>query len=55
VSLWGDLFQAAGENQRVAIGRMQEQLAQARDWMASTTLPLVARQAEEPKGQRAKA
>ena len=55
VSLWSELCQAAGENQRVAIGRMQEQLAQARDWMASTTLPLVARQAEETKGHRAKA
>jgi len=55
VSLWSDLFQAAGENQRVAIGRMQDQLAQARDLMASTTLPLVARQAEEAKGHRAKA
>jgi hypothetical protein len=55
VTLWSDLVQAAGENQRVAIGRMQEQLAQARDFMASTTLPLVARQAEESKGHRAKA
>ena len=55
VSLWSDLCQAAGENQRVAIGRMQDQLAQARDWMASTTLPLVARQAEETKAHRAKA
>jgi len=55
VSLWSDLCQAAGENQRVAIGRMQDQLAQARDWMASTALPLVARQAEETKGHRAKA
>jgi len=55
VSLWTDLFQAAGENQRVAFGRMQDQLAQARDWMASTALPLAARQAEETKGHRAKA
>jgi hypothetical protein len=55
VSLWSDLCQAAGENQRVAMGRMQDQLAQARDWMASTTLPLVARQAEESTGHRAKA
>ena len=54
VSLWTDLFQAAGENQRVAFGRMQDQLAQARDWMASTALPLAARQAEESKGHRAK-
>jgi len=54
VSLWTDLFQAAGENQRVAFGRMQDQLAQARDWMASTALPLAARQAEETKGHRAK-
>ena len=55
VSLWSDLCQAAGENQRVAIGRMQEQLAQARDWMASASLPLVVRQAEETKGHRVKA
>ena len=55
VSLWTDLFQAAGENQRVAFGRMQDQLAQARDWMASTALPLAARQAEETKAHRAKA
>jgi phasin family protein len=54
VSLWTDLFQAAGENQRVAFGRMQDQLAQARDWMAATALPLGARQAEESKGHRAK-
>ena len=55
VSLWTDLFQAAGENQRVAFGRMHDQLAQARDWMASTALPLAVRQAEETKGHRAKA
>ena len=55
VSLWSDLCQAAGENQRVAIGRMQEQLAQARDWMASASLPLVVRQAEETNGHRVKA
>ncbi|MBV9190746.1 MAG: phasin family protein [Betaproteobacteria bacterium] len=55
VSLWSDLCQAAGENQRVAIGRMQEQLAQARDWMASASLPLVVRQSEETKAHRVKA
>ena len=55
VTLWSDLVQAAGENQRVAIGRMQDQLAQARDWMGSASLPLVVRQAEEAKGHRAKA
>ena len=33
MTLWTDLVQAAGENQRVAIGRMQEQMAQARNWM----------------------
>ncbi len=55
VSLWSDLCQAAGENQRVAMGRMHDQLAQARDWMSSATLPLVARQAEETKAHRAKA
>lgn len=56
VSLWSDLVQAAGENQRVAIGRMQDQLAQARDWMAAASLPpLVARQVEETKGHRVKA
>ena len=54
VTLWSDLCQAAGENQRVAIGRMQEQLAQARDWMASASLPRVVRQAEETKTHRAK-
>ena len=54
VSLWTDLFQAAGENQRVAFGRMQDQLAQARDWMAASALPLAARQTEETKGHRAK-
>src|SRR6478736_1869703 len=54
VTLWSDLVQAAGENQRVAIGRMQDQLAQARDWMGSASLPLVVRQAEEAKGHRAK-
>jgi len=55
VTLWSDLVQAAGENQRVAIGRMQDQLAQARDWMGSASLPLVVRQAEQAKGHRAKA
>ena len=54
VSLWSDLCQAAGENQRLAIGRMQEQLAQARDLIGAASLPLVARQAEEAKGHRAK-
>lgn len=54
-SLWSDFCQAAGENQRVAIGRMQEQLAQARDLIGAATLPLVARAAEETKGHRAKA
>ena len=54
-SLWSDFCQAAGENQRVAIGRMQEQLAQARDLIDAATLPLVARAAQETKGQRAKA
>ncbi len=54
-TLWSDFCQAAGENQRVAIGRMQESLAQARDWMNTAALPLVARAAEEPKAHRAKA
>ena len=46
MSLWSDLFQAAGENQRAAIGRMQEQMAQARSWM-SETYALTARATEE--------
>ena len=54
-SLWSDFCQAAGENQRVAIGRMQESLVQARDWMNTATLPLVARAADEAKPHRAKA
>jgi hypothetical protein len=53
-NLWSDLCQAAGENQRVAIGRMQESLAQAREWMSVASLPFVPRPAEETK-PRAKA
>lgn len=39
MSLWSDLVQAAGENQRVAIGHMQEQMAQARNWMSEKEQP----------------
>jgi len=46
ISLWSDLWQAAGENQREAIGRMQEQMAQAQNWM-SETYALTARATEE--------
>jgi phasin family protein len=46
MSLWGDLWQAAGENQREVIGRMQEQMAQASNWM-SETYALTARATEE--------
>ena len=46
MSLWSDLFQAAGENQRAAIGRMQEQMAQARNWV-SESYALTARATEE--------
>jgi phasin family protein len=46
VTLWSDLWRAAGENQRVAIDRMQEQMAQAQNWM-SETYALTARATEE--------
>jgi len=46
MSLWGDLWQAAGANQREVIGRMQEQMAQASNWM-SETYALTARATEE--------
>jgi phasin family protein len=42
MTLWSDLFQAAGENQRAAIERMQEQMAQARNWMSETYAVTVA-------------
>jgi phasin family protein len=44
--LWSELYQAAGENQRQLIGRVQEQVAQARSWM-SETYALTARATEE--------
>ena len=37
MTLWTELVQVAGENQRAAIGRMQEQMAQARNWMGETS------------------
>jgi phasin family protein len=46
MSLWSELWQAASENQRQVIGRMQEQAAQARSWM-SETYALTARATEE--------
>jgi phasin family protein len=46
MSFWSELFQTAGENQRAAIGRMQEQVAQASNWM-SETYALTARATEE--------
>lgn len=46
MSLWSDLYQAAGENQRQLIGRLHEQAAQARSWM-SETYALTARATEE--------
>jgi len=39
MTLWTDLVQIAGENQRAAFGRMQEQLAQARSWMGEAEQP----------------
>ena len=36
MSLVGELCQAAGENQRAAIHRMQEQLVQVRNWISDS-------------------
>jgi phasin family protein len=43
---WGNLCQAAGQNQTAAIGQVQAQMAQARDWF-SETYTLTARATEE--------
>lgn len=43
---WGNLCQAAGQNQTAAIGQVQQQMAQARDWF-SETYSLTARATEE--------
>ena len=43
---WGNLCQAAGQNQTAAIGQVQSQMAQARDWF-SETYTLTARATEE--------
>jgi phasin family protein len=43
---WSNLCQAAGQNQTAAIGRVQQQMAQARDWF-NDTYALTARATEE--------
>jgi phasin family protein len=43
---WSNLCQAAGQNQTAAIGQVQQQMAQARDWF-SETYSLTARATEE--------
>lgn len=43
---WGNLCQAAGQNQTAAMGQVQAQMAQARDWF-SETYSLTARATEE--------
>lgn len=43
---WGNLCQAAGQNQTAAIGQVQQQMVQARDWF-SETYSLTARATEE--------
>ena len=43
---WTNLCQAAGQNQTAAIGQVQQQMAQARDWF-SETYSLTARATEE--------
>lgn len=43
---WSNLAQAAGQNQSAAIGQVQAQMAQARDWF-SETYSLTARATEE--------
>jgi phasin family protein len=43
---WGNLCQAAGQSQTAAIGQVQSQMAQARDWF-SETYSLTARATEE--------
>jgi phasin family protein len=46
---WTNLCQAAGQNQTVAIGQVQQQMAQARDWF-NETYSLTARATEEAAG-----
>ena len=43
---WSNLCQAAGQNQAAAMGQVQNQMAQARDWF-SETYTLTARATEE--------
>jgi phasin family protein len=43
---WSNLYQAAGQNQAAAVGQVQQQMAQARDWF-NETYSLTARAAEE--------
>ena len=43
---WSDLCQTAGQNQAVAVGQVQQQMAQARDWF-NETYSLTARATEE--------
>ncbi len=46
MGFWGNLYQAAGQNQVAAIGQAQAQMAQARDWFTET-YALTARATEE--------
>ena len=43
---WSNICQAAGQNQTAAMGQVQQQMAQARDWF-SETYSLTARATEE--------
>jgi len=43
---WSNLYQAAGQNQAAAMGQVQTQMAQARDWFTET-YSLTARATEE--------
>jgi hypothetical protein len=36
ISLWGNFYQAAGQNQVAAVSQAQAQMAQARDWFNET-------------------
>ena len=46
MSYWSGLCQTAGQNQAAAVGQVQAQMAQARDWF-SETYTLTARATEE--------
>lgn len=46
IGYWTNLLQAAGENQAAAIGQMQTQMVQARDWL-SESYAITARATEE--------